>query len=75
MIDPLTQMCDGGPDCACFCTECGEHLERCECNPEDYCARCGAYVGEGGLVARDESGLCTECATDEPAHHREGANA
>lgn len=29
-------MCHGGPDCQCFCEGCGEHLERCECDDEDY---------------------------------------
>lgn len=24
-------MCHGGPDCRCHCDECGEHMERCEC--------------------------------------------
>lgn len=27
-------MCSGGGECGCFCPVCGEHLERCECEPE-----------------------------------------
>lgn len=29
--------------------------------PNDYCEECGAFIGEGGMIAKAGSGLCVEC--------------
>lgn len=54
-------MCHGGPDCQCFCPNCGEHLERCECEDDGPGAtecKCCREPLTGGELA---GGLCLPC--------------